>query len=303
MFCPHCGTKNDDTATPCKKCGFKLSGTSAPKFRGTMMLNSDQSVQDLVEEHRKKVAEAGVPQDASGAGGPTPPLPSVGSTPPKAVLLPPRAAPKRRMGTMLGVAPQVGGVRPSAEDAPVPSPTPAPVNAPASSKGDAAPSALDPFAGTVAFGAVSPVPPGTAAEPASAMLSAGLAEGFAAATAAPTPAPSPFVAGRTEAFEAPAVREPLAPVAPEPAGLPPTSEPPAPPPGAAPAARGRTEAFEAPPATVAQAMAVEANAAESSPSQPPVPQRRRVSPLEIFLIIVTCGLYGLVLLARQRKPI
>ncbi|MEY4550130.1 MAG: zinc-ribbon domain, partial [Pseudomonadota bacterium] len=33
VFCPNCGTKNDDTATPCKKCGFKLSGASAPKFR------------------------------------------------------------------------------------------------------------------------------------------------------------------------------------------------------------------------------------------------------------------------------
>ena len=108
MFCPNCGTKNDDTATPCKKCGFKLSGTSAPKFRGTMMLNSDQSVQEMVEEHRKKLAEAGQTPAPAAAGGPTPPLPSVGSTPPKAVLQPPRAAlPKRRMGTMLGVAPQV----------------------------------------------------------------------------------------------------------------------------------------------------------------------------------------------------
>src|SRR4051794_26210259 len=43
VFCPNCGTKNDDTATSCTKCGFKLSGASAAKFRGTMMLNTDQS--------------------------------------------------------------------------------------------------------------------------------------------------------------------------------------------------------------------------------------------------------------------
>jgi hypothetical protein len=34
-----------------------------------------------------------------------------------------------------------------------------------------------------------------------------------------------------------------------------------------------------------------------------VPQRHQVRPLDIFLIIITCGLYGLVLWARQRKPV
>jgi hypothetical protein len=33
-----------------------------------------------------------------------------------------------------------------------------------------------------------------------------------------------------------------------------------------------------------------------------VPQRRRVRTLDVFLIIISCGLYGLFLLARQRKP-
>ena len=53
MFCPNCGTQNDSAATPCKKCGFKLSGVSIPKFKGTMMLNSDQTVQELIDDHHR----------------------------------------------------------------------------------------------------------------------------------------------------------------------------------------------------------------------------------------------------------
>ncbi|MEY4544628.1 MAG: hypothetical protein RL685_823, partial [Pseudomonadota bacterium] len=298
-FCPNCGTKNDDTATPCKKCGFKLSGASAPKFRGTMMLNSDQSVQDLVEEHRKKLTEAGLPQDPPEAGGPTPPLPSVGSTPPKAVFQPPRAAsPKRRMGTMLGVAPQVGGVRPAG--VPVPSPTPAPVDAPTEAVAVSTP---DPFAGTVAFGAVSPVSAPALAPPAPGVLTAGRTEAFAAVSAASAPTPSPaFTAGRTEAFAAPPASEPLAPAAPVPLTIP-TPEPAATPPATAPIARGRTEAFDAAPTADPSAAALQGDLAGNSPSLPPVPQRHQVRPLDIFLIIITCGLYGLVLWARQRKPV
>ena len=62
MFCPNCGTQNDSAATPCKKCGFKLSGISVPKFKGTMMLNSEQTVAEMIEEHRKKQAQ-GAPAD------------------------------------------------------------------------------------------------------------------------------------------------------------------------------------------------------------------------------------------------
>jgi len=128
VFCPNCGTKNDDTATPCTKCGFKLSGASAPKFRGTMMLNSDQSVQDLVEEHRRKLAEGSADQE-SAEGPVTPPSPSAQPAPdgPKSALQPPRAGlPKRRMGTMLGVAPQMGGITPPPTPLP-PAASPLPV--------------------------------------------------------------------------------------------------------------------------------------------------------------------------------
>jgi hypothetical protein len=47
---------------------------------------------------------------------------------------------------------------------------------------------------------------------------------------------------------------------------------------------------------------VETPPAEPTRSLPPVPRRRQVRPLEVFLIIITCGLYGLVIWARQRKP-
>ncbi|MFO0659519.1 MAG: zinc ribbon domain-containing protein [Polyangiaceae bacterium] len=37
MFCPNCGTQNDEAASTCSKCGFNLKA-SAPKFKGTMLM-------------------------------------------------------------------------------------------------------------------------------------------------------------------------------------------------------------------------------------------------------------------------
>ena len=37
MFCPNCGTENEEAATTCKKCGFNLKGAAAPKFKGTVI--------------------------------------------------------------------------------------------------------------------------------------------------------------------------------------------------------------------------------------------------------------------------
>ncbi len=287
MFCPNCGTKNDDTATPCKKCGFKLQGTSAPKFRGTMMLNSDQSVQEMVDEHRKKLSEAGQLPEGAAAGGPTPPLPAVGVA--KPLVQPPRAA--RRMGTMLGVAPQVGGVQPPRVGAftpPAPAAGASSEDQPARAGSTPAPaSAADPYAGTVEIGSVPPVVREQPAAPPAAhgAFSPGRTEAFVAPPASPVvPAPA-FSAGRTEAFEAPALpaqppvrqdTEPAAPARePEPQ-----------------LARGRTEAFEAAPTAE--------GAVEATPSAPP-PVPRKLRPLEVFLVIITFGLYGLVLRARQRR--
>src|SRR5512133_548202 len=38
VFCPHCGTQNDDSASACQKCAFNLKGAAAPKFKGTMLM-------------------------------------------------------------------------------------------------------------------------------------------------------------------------------------------------------------------------------------------------------------------------
>ncbi len=101
MFCPNCGSKNDSAERPCDKCGFRLSGLQAPKFKGTIMLSSDQSVKDMLAAHRQQ-SEANRSQQASAA-----PQRSSASA---AAEGPPRR--KKMAGTMLGVAPQVGGFSP-----------------------------------------------------------------------------------------------------------------------------------------------------------------------------------------------
>jgi hypothetical protein len=279
VFCPNCGTKNDGVELPCKKCGFKLSGAGVPKFRGTMMLHAEQSVQELIEEHRRKQAEEGAtdaPVAAQPGSGPdgTKPAPARSGAPlfgmpgtPQAAVQPPRAGlPKRRMGTMMGVAPQVGGVQPPDEEVPLAGTTPE-----AASLGDDSAAAV-----------LAPPLGGTAAVP---------------FLPFPTSSSSALAAGRTEAFEAVPVVAPAAAIAPAatapPAGAPdparsqPTSTAPA-----APAPR-RTEPLDvvAPPARRTEAL----------DSVAPPPQRRRVRPLDVFLIVITFGLYGFVLLARQRR--
>jgi zinc ribbon protein len=264
VFCPNCGTQNDSAATPCKKCGFKLSGVSAPKFKGTMVLNSDQTVQELIEEHRRRQASGGSSDEVRRAS--EPPPPSSGSAPPSSgfpgsrgpVLQPPRVAPgasRRRMGgTMLGVAPQAGGVLPPGRAA-RPAPVEVPPQPPTPSHDDTAraePSmgsapAADPLAGTAAMPAVE--------EP------------------APPPSPSP---------EPPAAKLAATVVLPKGGELE-AAEP------AAPRAIADTAPIAQPPV-----------AAPASSVRQPSPAGLR--PLDIVLIIVTFGLYGIVLWAKQRKP-
>jgi hypothetical protein len=286
VFCPNCGTKNDGVELPCKKCGFKLSGAGAPKFRGTMMLNAEQSVQELIDQHRRKQGEEGaadaLPANEPGSGpdGSKPVSPRSGAPlfgmpgTPQTVMMPPRAGqPQRRMGTMMGVAPQVGGVQPP-EDAPPAGATPAPPGI--SLRQGSAAAELDPLAGTEAV----PLPP------------------------IPTSPPGALVAGRTEAFEAVHVAPPpaatAAAMAPDPAWSQATSAAPAAP---SPAPR-RTEPLDsvAPPRTEPlDSVAPPARRTEPLDSVAPPAQRRRVRPLDVFLIVITFGLYGFVLLARQRR--
>lgn len=301
MFCPNCGTQNDSAASPCKKCGFKLSGVSAPKFKGTMMMNSEQSVQDLVDEHKRKrdaAAQAGnveAPRESAppAASPSAAPPPGSRAAPKGGVLQPPRAAAtKRRMGgTMLGVAPQAGGILPPN---PIPTPMPSPDVAPA-------PSPAAPAARSV--GASEPVPEGP--ELVSPPLRADPLAGTVAVPASDPPArPAAPAPGRTQALDA----------TPTLGRTQPLDATPAP---------GRTQALDAmPPRAEAQpAPALDPWAPEPNPppartaqlpaqdSLPPLqdlsdskPAARRVRPLEIFLIVATCGLYGLVMLMRQRKP-
>ncbi|MCB9578083.1 MAG: zinc ribbon domain-containing protein [Polyangiaceae bacterium] len=105
MFCPNCGTQNQDSATTCTKCGFNLKGAAAPKFKGTMLMMN---------------APAGIPRPGDAPGG-------AASGPPAAPA--PPAAPKPSLkGTMLGVAPPSPGAapRPPAPAAPPPAPAAAP---------------------------------------------------------------------------------------------------------------------------------------------------------------------------------
>ena len=263
MFCPNCGTQNDSAATPCKKCGFKLSGISAPKFKGTMVLNSDQTVQELIEEHRKKQAEGGANDKCRRASEPQPP--SSGSAPPPGsfpgtprgpVLQPPRAAAgaRRRMGgTMLGVAPQGGGLLPP-DAAARPAPTEPSRKGPPPPREDPA-------------GAEPPVSSG----------------------------PTDALAGTTEL---PVVERALA-ANPAPEGVDATrgAEP------VPPADAGGVAEKAAEPARAERAVAVTAplpQRAASLDSQRPAPPR--LGALDVVLIIITFGLYGIVLWMRQRKP-
>jgi hypothetical protein len=290
VFCPNCGTQNDSAATPCKKCGFRLSGVSASKFKGTMMLNSDQTVQELIEEHKKKMAEAAL--DTSGKPLASPPA-GTASVPPKTssvvpppsgypgatgttgtprpVFQPPRAgAPKRRMGgTMLGVAPQVGGVAPPADVTATP-------------------------------------PPVQAVEPPRQEHAPSLAVGGRAGELTPDPPQSPALplAGTAAMPIMPEVA-PLAPAAPIP-------EHPAPgrtqPLVAHSTARDEQQAWKAEtapgrvPAATAPLPQYHGGTSDLTLEDPAPPRPRRIRPFEIALIVLTCGLYGIVVLLRQRRP-
>jgi zinc ribbon protein len=282
VFCPNCGTQNDSGATPCKKCGFKLSGISAPKFKGTMMLNTDQTVQDLIEEYKKK-AQGGAADSAPPTPGsepkrpePTPVRSSVAPLSelpgaPKGVFQPPRvAASRRRMGgTMLGVAPQVGGVTPPlAELAATPElegrPTPLPATPRRSSSfPDAQPTpprGADGLAGTVAMPVV--------------------ASGVARTIALPATPESPEL-DRAESDRAESDEDLLA--------------------SDAAAALTEPSEFSSTPASPTAAMPLAAKQPGAGDDSELAQRAQRLRPFEVVLVVLTCGLYGIYLLLRRRQ--
>jgi hypothetical protein len=155
LFCPNCGTENDDAATTCKKCGFNLKGAAAPKFKGTMLMMNTPPAQP-----RPPGAAPGAPTPAPGAvtvqghGGPgAAPAPGAGGPAPRPAL----------KGTMLGVAPpslganSPGGAPPGVPPAAQPGspfgPTPAQAfgaqPAPMPMHGNPPPGAVNPLGGTM----------------------------------------------------------------------------------------------------------------------------------------------------------
>lgn len=313
MFCPNCGTQNESAATPCKKCGFKLSGISVPKFKGTMVMNSDQTVAEMIEEHRKRQVQGG-PADKSKARASEPaPRRNPGSSAPPSslggprgpVLQPPRAATRGRMGgTMLGVAPQVGGYTP-------PTGRGAPPEAVPPSGDRTTPVPATPVPAT-------PSPAVPSSEP-SRSETASVAEATVASPRLPDAADAGAEAGGVEqpSFEpepspatpkaaaSPAATRPLPAVPGEPVSGPTAAAPEPEHDGGEPApAAARAVPVTAPLPRVPDASesASEKEAerpAPAPPSKPPSPPRLR--PLDIVLIVCTFGVYGLVLWARQRK--
>lgn len=155
MFCPNCGTQNDENNAKCQKCGFSIKGAVAPKFKGTMLMMN---------------APPGVAQRLPSPGG-AGPVAKTGQVP--AV---PAAAPKKQMAkmTMIGVAPpSPGAVAPPAGkpdpkvgtqvqgSTPPPKPTVPSVRPgsiprpqPAARPGAGAAPPVNPFGGTMLMGAV-----------------------------------------------------------------------------------------------------------------------------------------------------
>jgi zinc ribbon protein len=298
VFCPNCGTQNESAATPCTKCGFKLSGISVPKFKGTMMLNSDQTVQELIEEHRRKAQGAAAEKIKGRVSEPAPKRVPGSSAPPSSlgprgpVLQPPRAAaPTRgRMGgTMMGVAPQAGGVMP-----------PAGARAPAAPLRTApvAPPEVEPGRGDARA-------PGITARPEEhqrALPDPGPADAWAGTAQLPQLDPG-AADERPPQASAPALKatRPLeaVPSSDEPA----FSDP-------ADGERASADAAEAPEPVRARAVALtaplpqqpdrtaSADLAEAARAVPP-----RLRALDLVLIVCTFGLYGIVLWLRRRKPL
>jgi hypothetical protein len=318
VFCPNCGTQNDSAATPCKKCGFKLSGISMPKFKGTMMLNSDQTVQERIEEHRRKQAPGGAAEKSKGqASEPAPQKVPGSSAPPSSlssprgpVLQPPRlagSATRGRMGgTMMGVAPQGGALLPPRSVGHA-RPVPRDAGRPEEAAEARAESDVAPIAALASEAAVEGAPGPSPGD-------AGPADALAGTLAMPSIAPAPEavfepvgVSSRSESDRQVARTQPLAAV-PTP-DEPPTSDAG----GVEPIETGKEAAADPelraadtqPPrnravaATAALPRPSEASVA--SPTVPSEPVPAGIRPLDVVLIVCTLGVYGVVLWFRQRK--
>ncbi len=154
MFCPNCGTQNDDNAATCQKCGFNLKGAAAPRFKGTMLMVNQPGAPSA------PVIPAATPPAPA-----APAVPSPVGVPGASSSARPPAAKSVMKGTMIGVAPPSPGAV---------APPPAAFAPPATSP--STPASADPLAGTFvadagALGALglqpqAPAQPGYGAPPA-----------------------------------------------------------------------------------------------------------------------------------------
>lgn len=294
MFCPNCGAENKDTSAPCIRCGFKLSGISASKFKGTIMLNSDETVQELIEAQRRKLQEAKPPEAAPPAASPPAADPGQPAGADAAGGVP---RPRRKLGgaTILGVAPQLGGFGGPGDAGTLEStrpPTPAP--------------------GAVAEPARRPsAPPTDPSAPTEAMQAFTPGAGFSSTTIGGT-APQPVVPEHVSSE----------PVAARGGGTQPLQQPAAPGPSNAafqtqasqPAAFDASapnktvplqQVPEAPldPANTTAPLPPQARAAADdarASSLPPI--KKSISAGELLLVIATCGVYGIVRMLRRKEP-
>ena len=123
MFCPNCGTQNQENAQTCTKCGFSMK-SAAPKFKGTMLMMNQNAAP--IAGPRPGVPAAPPPaapppavsHQPTGAFGPPS---SIGAGAPSAGAVPPH--PSRLKGTIVGVAAPAAGAAPAP---PTPSFDPAP---------------------------------------------------------------------------------------------------------------------------------------------------------------------------------
>ena len=113
MFCPNCGTGNDDGATKCQHCGFSLKPSEGPKFKGTMMMMNAPEAQEALRKAGVQVPGSFPTDTTTPSSGGT--QPSLGQIPeaapdPQAPVVEPAVKPKLK-GTMIGVAPPALGLQ------------------------------------------------------------------------------------------------------------------------------------------------------------------------------------------------
>jgi hypothetical protein len=251
VFCPNCGTQNPDAAQNCSKCNFNLKGAAAPKFKGTVLMTPGAAFPGAPQ-----AGPPGMPAAAPAPAAPT--APAAGGAPRPAGALP--AMPSKLKGTMVGIAPPMGGTAPApaapaATFAPAAPASPFAPAAPASPFAPAAPAAFTPApaapavpSGQSAQPLQPPVPPPAAVPPAPGFDAA--AGSFSPSPQAPQPGVNPL--GGTIAadqvpfggFGAPPQAPAQSPYGPPP-GVPSPYGPPPSPYGAAPGAP--SSAYGAPP--------------------------------------------------------